>query len=42
MIGIFEKTGVTPLAWEHINFLGDYNFEMTENLETDELRPLNI
>ena len=33
---------ISPLAWEHINFLGDYNFEMTENLETDELRPLNI
>ena len=33
---------ISPLAWEHINFLGDYNFEMTNNLESDELRPLNI
>lgn len=33
---------ISPLAWEHINFLGDYNFEMPNNLEPDELRPLNI
>jgi len=31
-----------PLGWEHINLLGEYNFDVKNILELDELRPLNI
>nr|WP_244980285.1 Tn3 family transposase [Clostridium gasigenes] len=33
---------ISPLGWEHINLLGEYNFEVKNILESDELRPLNI
>ena len=33
---------IAPLGWEHINFLGEYTFEMRNVPESDELRPLNI
>ncbi len=33
---------ISPLAWEHINLLGEYNFDVKNVLESDELRPLNI
>ena len=33
---------VSPLAWEHINFLGDYSFDLKEVSTLDSLKPLNI
>ncbi|SMC26201.1 Tn3 transposase DDE domain-containing protein [Clostridium acidisoli DSM 12555] len=33
---------ISPLGWEHINLLGEYNFDVKNVLESDELRPLNI
>ena len=33
---------VSPLAWEHINFLGDYSFDLKELSTLDSLKPLNI
>lgn len=33
---------IAPLGWEHINFLGEYTFDVRNVLETDELRPLKI
>ncbi|MCE5222279.1 MAG: Tn3 family transposase [Clostridium sp.] len=33
---------ISPLGWEHINLLGEYNFDVKNILESDELRPLNI
>ena len=33
---------VSPLGWEHINMLGEYNFKIDEIDTTDSLRPLNI
>ena len=33
---------ISPLRWEHINLLGEYNFDVKNVLESDELRPLNI
>ncbi|MDQ1254682.1 MAG: hypothetical protein QG646_3952 [Euryarchaeota archaeon] len=33
---------ISPLGWEHINFLGEYSFETRNAPETEELRPLNI
>lgn len=33
---------VSPLAWEHINFLGDYTFDSKEVTTLDSLRALNI
>lgn len=33
---------VSPLGWEHINLLGEYHFSSISNLESDELRPLNL
>jgi TnpA family transposase len=33
---------VSPLAWEHINFLGDYSFDLKEITTLDSLKPLNI
>lgn len=33
---------ISPLAWEHINFLGEYNFDLRNVPESDELRPLNV
>jgi len=33
---------VPPLGWEHINLLGEYNFDTRNIPESDELRPLNI
>lgn len=33
---------ISPLGWEHINLFGEYNFDVKNVLESDELRPLNI
>ncbi len=33
---------ISPLGWEHINFLGDYNFNVQKETEADDLRPLNF
>jgi len=33
---------VSPLAWEHINFIGDYSFNLKEITTLDFLKPLNI
>lgn len=33
---------IAPLGWEHINLLGEYNFDVRNIPESDELRPLNI
>lgn len=33
---------ISPLGWEHINLLGEYNFDIKNIPEYDELRPLNI
>lgn len=33
---------ISPLAWEHINFLGDYSFDLKESTTLYSLRPLNI
>lgn len=33
---------IAPLGWEHINFLGEYTFDVLNIPESDELRPLNI
>lgn len=32
---------VTPLRWEHINFLGEYRFNTKSDMDNDSLRPLN-
>nr|WP_309249441.1 Tn3 family transposase [Clostridium estertheticum] len=32
---------ISSLGWEHINLLGEYNFDVKNVLESDELRPLN-
>lgn len=33
---------VSPLGWEHINFLGEYTFDLTKTPNPNELRPLKI
>jgi len=33
---------IASLGWEHINFLGEYSFDISNASEPDELRPLNI
>lgn len=33
---------ISPIGWEHIKLLGEYNFDVKNILESDELRPLNI
>ena len=33
---------IAPLGWEHINFLGEYSFDMRNVPEAEKLRPLNI
>jgi len=33
---------IAPHGWEHINFLGEYNFDVENSTELDNLRPLNI
>lgn len=33
---------IAPLGWEHINFLGEYTFNLRNIPNTDELRKLNI
>jgi TnpA family transposase len=33
---------IAPHGWEHINFLGDYTFEIRDTAEPNELRALNI
>jgi len=33
---------IAPHGWEHINFLGDYNFNVKNTTDLDNLRPLNI
>jgi len=50
-INFLEKTGelkrdllpyVSPLAWEHINFLGEYTFDLNYKSTLDSLRSLQI
>jgi hypothetical protein len=31
---------ISPLGWEHINFLGEYKFNFRQNTSLDSLRPL--
>ncbi|MBJ6950387.1 Tn3 family transposase, partial [Vibrio cholerae] len=31
---------VSPLGWEHINFLGEYNFDASKVASLHSLRPL--
>lgn len=31
---------VSPLGWEHINFLGEYNFDTSKVASLNSLRPL--
>lgn len=33
---------ISPLGWEHINFLGEYHFNMEKSISLDSLRPLKI
>ncbi|WP_010648716.1 Tn3 family transposase [Oceanobacillus massiliensis] len=33
---------ISPLGWEHINFLGEYRFESKTQTTVDSLRPLNV
>jgi len=33
---------IAPLGWEHVNFLGEYTFDVRNVLELDYLRPLNL
>ena len=33
---------IAPLGWAHVNFLGEYSFNMKNIPKNDELRPLNI
>ena len=35
-------TNISPLNWEHINFLGEYTLELEVFFEEDNLRKLNI
>jgi hypothetical protein len=32
---------ISPLGWEHINFLGEYNFNLKNVTTIGNLRPLN-
>jgi hypothetical protein len=34
------KTYISPLGWEHINFLGEYTFDMKKVASLYSLRPL--
>ena len=38
--GLFKY--ISPLGWEHINFLGEYTFDLTQKTTLDSLRPLKI
>ncbi|WAH38648.1 transposase [Alicyclobacillus dauci] len=31
---------ISPLGWEHINFLGEYTFSLSQPRDLDSLRPL--
>ena len=33
---------ISPLGWEHINFLGEYTFDVSQPKELDSLRPLRV
>lgn len=33
---------ISPLGWEHINFLGEYNFDSEQVTNLNSLRPLNL
>ena len=33
---------ISPLGWEHINFLGEFNFDSKIKVSLNSLRPLNI
>ncbi len=33
---------IAPIGWEHINFLGNYTFDLKHDLAINETRPLNI
>ena len=33
---------ISPLGWEHINFLSEFNFDSQITVSLDSLRPLNI
>lgn len=32
---------ISPLGWEHINFLGEYNFDIKRMTGLNSLRPLD-
>lgn len=32
---------ISPLGWEHINFLGEYKFDIRQMTTLKNLRPLN-
>ena len=33
---------ISPLGWEHINFLGEYSFDIKNIPKHNEFRPLNV
>ncbi len=33
---------ISPLGWEHINFLGEYSFDISKTTNITALRPLTI
>ena len=33
---------IAPLGWKHVNFLGEYTFDVRNVPELDDLRPLNL
>lgn len=35
-------THISPLGWEHINMLGEYQFKFDDNQDKEILRPLNV
>ncbi len=43
--GVFKEElmqHISPLGWEHINFLGEYSFDMNKTTNLGSLRPLII
>ena len=43
--GDFEEellSNISPMGWEHINFLGEYTFNSNEEISIEFLRALNL
>ncbi|MCR8985480.1 Tn3 family transposase [Brevibacillus laterosporus] len=43
--GLFKEElmqHISPLGWEHINFLGEYSFDISKTTNIKALRPLTI